>query len=93
MLKEPLPEVFLINMNYSGAMGNAHDIMTLLLAIPESFDPCLLYNAAMQKKFPKSLYILRAMVCYSGCHYVTYRRNTKTKLDYVLDPQNPNKSF
>ena len=47
MLKEPLPEIFLINMNYSGAMGNAHDIMTLLLAIPENFDPVTLYNAAM----------------------------------------------
>jgi hypothetical protein len=33
-------------MNYSGAMGNAYDIMTLLLAIPESFDPVSLYNAA-----------------------------------------------
>ena len=52
LLKEPHPEVFMINMNYSNwanGMGNPQDIMTLLLAIPENFEPTNLFNASLQK--------------------------------------------
>ena len=93
ILNEPKPEIFMINLQYSDYNSSPEDVLSLLLSVAETFCPPDLYNAVGQKKHPKTTFILKGMVCFNGGHYVTYIHNILSKLDYVLDPRDPNASF
>lgn len=85
---------FFINFNYShwqvGQQATAMDILSLMISIPESFKMNRdLYKFVDQSKtIHDSDYKLKAVIVYSGAHYIAYTRNIMTKLDYVLDPAN-----
>ena len=65
------------------------DILTLMLSIPESFNPqAHLYGKNKQAKSKDSEYVFKGVIAYSGAHYVSYIRMLKSKLDYVVDPSN-----
>jgi len=82
-LLEPSPEAFLINLNYSVRNATAMDSLALLLSIPDNFQAkAELY----QQPGDEMKYLFKAMVVYNGGHYMTYVRNVKSKLVFVIDP-------
>jgi hypothetical protein len=87
-LKDPYPEAFLVELNYSHfttKVASSMEILALMLAIPESFKPKKdLYGTHDKTKIADTELILRGFVAYSGNHYVCYTRALKTKLDYVV---------
>ena len=71
-------------MNYSVKNASARDSVALFMSIPENFDVKKdLYTSSEGSQ--EMEYVFKGMVVYNGGHYMTYIRNLKTKLAFVID--------
>jgi hypothetical protein len=76
ILKSPVPEILILNVNWHSNTVSYKEILNFSVAIPLRFRIADMYNFEHSSDDSASEFELKSLVCFVGAHYMTFIKHS-----------------